>query len=292
MTYQAMATSEKAAVPEQQVEAVREACAFIDDSEGGRVTLAHLADHVGLSPWHLQRVFKRVIGLSPRDYADARRSERFRSELKGGESVAGATYGAGYGSASRVYERAQHDLGMTPASYARGGKGARIAFAIVDSPLGRLLVAATGKGICFLCVGDDDGALEAAVREEFPQAESLQRDDAALGPAIDAVVAYLEGEVPHIDLPLDVRATAFQRRVWNELGAIPYGETRTYSEIARALGVPKGQRAVGRACATNPVSLLIPCHRALREDGSLGGYRWGLSRKRALLRHEAERTRA
>ena len=292
MTSQAMATNDKAAVPEQQVEAVREACAFIDDSEGERVTLAHLADHVGLSPWHLQRVFKRVIGLSPRDYADARRSERFRSELKGGESVAGATYGAGYGSASRVYERAQHDLGMTPASYARGGKGARIAFAIVDSPLGRLLVAATGKGICFLCVGDDDGALEAAVREEFPQAESLQRDDAALGPAIDAVVAYLEGEVPHIDLPLDVRATAFQRRVWNELGAIPYGETRTYSEIARALGVPKGQRAVGRACATNPVSLLIPCHRALREDGSLGGYRWGLSRKRALLRHEAERTRA
>ncbi len=292
MASQVMAANDKAAVPQQQVEAVREACAFIDDSEGERVTLAHLADHVGLSPWHLQRVFKRVIGLSPRDYADARRSERFRSELKGGESVAGATYGAGYGSASRVYERAQHDLGMTPASYARGGKGARIAFAIVDSPLGRLLVAATGKGICFLCLGDDDDSLEAAVREEFPQAEALQRDDEALGPAIDAVVAYLKGEVPHIDLPLDVRATAFQRRVWNELGAIPYGETRTYSEIARALGVPKGQRAVGRACATNPVSLLIPCHRALREDGSLGGYRWGLSRKRALLRHEAERTRA
>ena len=280
------------AAPPQQVELVRAVCAHIDEQEGEPTTLAALADHAGISPWHLQRVFKRVMGVSPRDYADARRSERFRAELKSGESVASATYGAGYGSASRVYERAAHHLGMTPASYAKGGKGARIAYALVDSSLGRLLVATTTKGICFLCLGDDDAVLEDEVRAEFPQAETLERDDAALAPTLEVVLAHIAGEAPHLDLPLDVRATAFQRRVWQELGAIPYGETRTYSEIAEALGVPKGQRAVGRACATNPVSIVIPCHRALREDGHLGGYRWGLSRKRALLRLEAEQSPA
>ncbi len=287
----AKASSETAAPP-QQVDLVRAVCAHIDEQEGEPTTLAALADHAGISPWHLQRVFKRVMGVSPRDYADARRSERFRAELKSGESVASATYGAGYGSASRVYERAAHHLGMTPASYARGGKGARITYALVDSPLGRLLVATTTVGICFLCLGEDDAELEAEVHAEFPEAEALERDDAALAPTLEVVLAHIAGEAPHLDLPLDVRATAFQRRVWQELGAIPYGETRSYSEIAEALGVPKGQRAVGRACATNPVSIVIPCHRALREDGNLGGYRWGLSRKRALLRLEAEQSPA
>ena len=276
----------------QQVELVRAVCALIDDQDDERLTLADLADRAGISPWHLQRVFKRVMGVSPRDYADARRSERFRAELKSGESIASATYGAGYGSASRVYERAAHHLGMTPASYAKGGKGARIAYAMVDSPFGRLLVATTEKGICFVCLGDDDAELEDEIRAEFPQADALERDDAALAPTLRLVLAHIAGEAPHLDLPLDVRATAFQRRVWQELGAIPYGETRSYSEIAETLGVPKGQRAVGRACATNPVSIVIPCHRALREDGELGGYRWGLSRKRALLRREAEQSPA
>ena len=266
---------------------VRAACAYIDRQDGQGVTLAELAGEVGLSPWHLQRLFKRAMGVTPRDYADARRARRFRAELKRGESVAGATYGAGYGSSSRVYEDARSQLGMTPASYARGGKGARIAYAVVDSPLGRLLVAATAKGVCFVSLGDTDAALERNLRAEFPQAEEILRDEGAIAPALDVLLRHLAGETPDAELPLDVRATAFQRRVWQELLAIPYGETRTYSQIAERLGVPKGQRAVGRACATNPVSILIPCHRALRQDGALACYRWGVERKRALLAREA-----
>lgn len=265
---------------------IRAACDYIDARDGQGVTLAELAGHVGLSPWHLQRLFKKAIGVSPRDYADARRSRRFRVELRRGESIASATYGAGYGSSSRIYERAQAKLGMTPASYAKGGKGARIAYAIVDSPLGRLLVAATGRGVCFVSLGARDAELEAVLRAEFPKAEQIVRDERAIAPAVEALLRHLRGEAPHVDLPLDVRATAFQRRVWQELLAIPPGETRSYSEIAAALGLPKAQRAVGRACATNPVAIVVPCHRALRQDGALGGYRWGPERKRALLARE------
>ncbi|MFQ6017447.1 MAG: bifunctional transcriptional activator/DNA repair enzyme AdaA [Kiloniellaceae bacterium] len=281
-----------AGLSERQVALVRKACAYIDGRDGQGITLARLAGHVGLSPWHLQRLFKRAIGLTPRDYADARRSRRFRAELKCGESIAGATYGAGYGSSSRIYEQAATQLGMTPASYARGGKGACIGYAIVDSRLGRLLVAATAKGICFVALGDTDAELEAAVRAEFPRAEDIVRDEPAIAPAVQALLDYLAGEIPHVDLPVDIRATAFQRRVWQELIAIPSGETRSYSEIAAAIGTPGGQRAVGGACATNPVAIVIPCHRALRADGGLGGYRWGLKRKKALLLAEAERTKA
>lgn len=271
-----------------QLALVRQACAYIDARDGQGITLARLAEAVDLSPWHLQRLFKKAMGVSPRDYADARRSGRFRSELKRGESIAGATYEAGYGSSSRVYEQTDRRLGMTPASYAKGGKGARIAYGVADSALGRLLIAATAKGICFLCLGHDDATLEAALRDEFPQADEIKRDERAVGPAVDTLLAHLAGETPHLDLPLDVRATAFQRRVWQELIAIPCGETRSYSQIAAALDLPRGQRAVGRACATNPVSIVIPCHRALRADGGLGGYRWGLDRKQALLDSEAK----
>jgi len=273
----------------RQLAAVRQACALIDASEGQTLTLAELADSVALSPWHLQRLFTRAMGVSPRDYADARRARRFRDALRNGESVAEATYGAGYGSSSRVYERTGEKLGMTPASYAKGGKGARIAYAIVDSSLGRLLVAATARGVCFVSLGNSDAALEAALTEEFPLAEELRRDEAAIAPAVEALLEYLAGRTPHVDLPIDVRATAFQRRVWKELMAIPPGETRSYSEIAAALGLPKGQRAVGRACATNPVAIVIPCHRALRSDGTLAGYRWGTEVKGKLLRREAAR---
>lgn len=276
---------------ESQVAVVRRACAVIEAQDGQGITLADLAAQLDSSPWHLQRLFRRATGLSPRDYADALRSGRFRDELKRGESVAGATYGAGYGSSSRVYEQAHAKLGMTPASYAKGGKGARIAYAIVDCDLGRLLVAATRKGVCFVSLGEDDAALKRSLAAEFPAADAIVHDAASIAPALEALFAYLEGETPHVDLPLDVRATAFQRRVWQELLAIPYGETRTYSEIAEALGTPHGQRAVGRACATNPVSILVPCHRALRQDGGLGGYRWGIKRKDALLRRELERRR-
>ncbi len=272
----------------RQLDIVRRACALIDAQEGERLTLAVIAAELEVSPWHLQRLFKRVMGVSPRDYADARRNAAFRQQLKDGESIAQATYGAGYGSSSRVYERAERMLGMTPASYAKGGRGAVIVYDIVESPLGRLLVAATAKGLCFLSLGHDDGELIEALQQEFPQAESISRDRHSIAQSVSVVIDFLEGKIPHAELPLDVRATAFQRRVWNELIAIPCGETRTYSEIAELLGVPRGQRAVGRACATNPVSLVIPCHRALREDGGLGGYRWGLEFKAALLNGEAE----
>lgn len=274
-------------VPARHLELVRQACAHIEELEGEPVTLAELARQLEVSPWHLQRVFKKATGVSPRDYADARRAARFRDGLKRGESIAGATYEAGYGSSSRVYEGARWQLGMTPASYAKGGKGAAITYDIVGSELGQLLVAATPKGICFVALGDRDTALIGALEAEFPAAESIERDNQTIGPALEQLVAYLTGQTPHIDLPLDIRATAFQRRVWQELIAIPYGETRSYGEIAQQLGLPRGQRAVARACATNPVPLVIPCHRVLRENG-LGGYRWGVQRKEALLTKEAQ----
>ena len=283
------AVKAKARAGASQVALVRKACAMIDRSEGERMTLAEIAGALDISPWHLQRLFKRIMGVSPRDYGDARRSAAFRRQLKDGESIAQATYGAGYGSSSRIYERAERLLGMTPASYAKGGKGADIAYDVVASPLGRLLVAATAKGICFVSLGTSDAALLEALEREFPQADSILRDRHSIARSVAVVIDYLEGKTPHAELPLDVRATAFQRRVWQELIAIPCGETRTYSEIAERLGIPKGQRAVGRACATNPVSLVIPCHRALREDGGLGGYRWGVERKASLLENEAAR---
>ncbi|MGF1630469.1 MAG: bifunctional transcriptional activator/DNA repair enzyme AdaA [Kiloniellaceae bacterium] len=286
-TAKSAADSQASATP-RQVALVRKACDLIDAQDCERMTLAEIAKALDSSPWHLQRLFKRVMGVSPRDYADARRNAAFRAQLKNGDSIAQATYGAGYGSSSRVYERAERMLGMTPASYAKGGKGAVIAYDIVASPLGRLMVAATAKGLCFLSLGRDDGRLIKELRREFPQAESITRDQHSIAQSVSVVIDFLEGKIPHAELPLDVRATAFQRRVWNELIAIPCGETRTYSEIAEIMGVPRGQRAVGRACATNPVSLVIPCHRALRQDGGLGGYRWGLEFKAALLEGEAE----
>jgi AraC family transcriptional regulator of adaptative response/methylated-DNA-[protein]-cysteine methyltransferase len=268
---------------------VERACRALEDDRGERVNLGALAAELGTTPWTLSRAFRRRLGVTPSAYAEERRARRFRSELRQGESVAVATYGAGYGSSSRVYEQAARRFGMTPASYKRGGRGAEIAYAIARSPLGRLLVATTAQGLCFVALGEDDAMLERELLAEFPAATRIERDEARLKPSIQSVVDYLEGAVPHPDLPLDVQATAFQRRVWQELLAIPAGETRSYSEVAASLGIPSAQRAVGRACATNPVALLIPCHRVTREDGSLSGYRWGLDRKERLLTAEAER---
>ena len=267
----------------------RRACALLDAAESTPPPLAELAGQLDVSPWHLHRVFRKVTGVTPRDYAEARRDSRFRTELRGGESVASATYGAGYGSASRVYEDAHGRLGMTPASYAKGGKGARIAYGLVDSPLGWLLVAATAHGLCFVALGERPEALAATLQAEFPKADSIRRDDDHIAPALDAVLDHIAGRIPHVDLPLDVRATAFQRRVWQGLLAIPYGETRSYKELAEELGLANAQRAVGSACGANPVALVIPCHRVKRGDGGLGGYRWGVERKRRLLAEEAER---
>jgi AraC family transcriptional regulator of adaptative response/methylated-DNA-[protein]-cysteine methyltransferase len=282
-------------LPPRQLAAVQRACRYIErrlaqdegDAEPGPITLAELGRHCAMSPWHLQRLFKQVMGLTPRQYADAHRVGRFRAGLQQGAGVAAATYDAGFGSASRVYERADAELGMTPASYARGGRGAEIAYAIARSPLGRVLVAATERGVCFVSIGRQDGELLAALKREFPAASRIRRDEAALEPALAALLAHLAGKLPHIGLPLDIRATAFQRRVWEELRRIPVGDTLSYGEIARRVGRPGGAQAVGQACAANPVAVIVPCHRALRNDGELGGYRWGKRVKQALLAAEA-----
>ena len=233
----------------------------------------------------LARAFKRVLGITPRQYADARRVTRFKHELRRRKQVTPALYEAGYGSTSRVYERTHAQLGMTPATYARGGAGVDIVFVTVPTALGRLLVAATERGVCRVTLGDNAATLEADLRREFDAARVRQEKGGRLEGFVEAILSYLEGREPHLDLPLDIRATAFQRRVWQELQRIPFGVTRTYSEVAKAIGGgdPNARRAVARACATNPVALVIPCHRVIREDGGLGGYRWGVERKEALL---------
>jgi AraC family transcriptional regulator of adaptative response/methylated-DNA-[protein]-cysteine methyltransferase len=275
----------QAKVRDPHVELVQGACRYMEANLETSLTLAALSAHVGLSPPHLQRVFKRVTGITPRQYADACRLGRFKARLKERTTVTMALYEAGYGSSSRLYERAAAQLGMTPATYQRGGRDMRIGYTVVPCPLGRLLLAGTERGISAVYLGDDDTKLESALRREYPAAEVV-REDGRLGPWVEEVVTHLRGEQPHLDLPLDVQATAFQWRVWQELRAIPYGSTRTYAEVARALGRPTAARAVARACATNPVSVVIPCHRVVREDGGLGGYRWGLERKQDLLDRE------
>jgi AraC family transcriptional regulator, regulatory protein of adaptative response / methylated-DNA-[protein]-cysteine methyltransferase len=285
---------------DRRIAAVERACRYIEarvdgtDGEGssdeqGVVTLAELGAHCAMSPWHLQRLFMRAMGVSPRQYADARRLKRFKAGLQQGDGVAAATYDAGYGSSSRVYERAASALGMTPATYAKGGRGARIRYAITATPLGQLLVAATDRGICFVSLGARREELEHRLRREFPAAEGVERSEPALTSAVQTIVDFIAGREPHINLPLDIRWTAFQRRVWEELRRIPLGETRSYGEIARAIGQPNAQRAVGHACATNPVPLIVPCHRVVRGNGDLGGYGLGPQRKRKLLEREAAR---
>lgn len=271
--------------PNSHAEIVQRICRTLDVNVEAPITLKDLSRDLGISPHHLQRIFKRAMGISPRAYADARRLNHFKSSLKKGQPVADALYGAGYGSSSRLYEKASSHLGMTPATYRRGGLGMSIGYTTVNSPLGRLLVAATHRGICAVYLGDSDAKLEAALEREYPSAE-IQQDKNGFRPWVQSLLKHLQGQKPQLRLPLDVQATAFQRRVWEELKKIPYGSTRSYSDIARALGRPTAQRAVARACATNPVSIVIPCHRVLREDGNLGGYRWGLDRKRALLQQE------
>ncbi len=244
------------------------------------------AAHV--SPTHLQRLFAAAYGLSPRAYAEARRIDKLKAELKGGAEVSDAIYGAGFGGPSRVYEKADRWLGMTPADYKRGGEGLILTVAIHPAPrkLGKLLVAESPRGIAALLFGDSEKAMLDELRGEFPAA-SISRDDSAGKKALAALDALLAGRKPKQDLPLDLRGTAFQIRVWQALSAIPRGETRSYREIAIALGDPKAARAVGSACGNNILGVLVPCHRALRSDGGLGGYRWGLARKQAILEAEA-----
>jgi AraC family transcriptional regulator of adaptative response/methylated-DNA-[protein]-cysteine methyltransferase len=267
-----------------QAQYVLRARQLIDNADGV-VTLAQLSKRVGLSPFHLQRLFKRATGLSPREYQSARRMQQVKTELRKGEDVTTALYGAGFSSPSRLYEKSGQQLGMTPGAYRRGGAGATIAFAIALTPLGRMLVAATDRGLCAVRFGESTVELERALREEFHAAE-LRRDEAALRQYVEPLVASLRGENTTIDLPLDVRATAFQKKVWDALRQIPRGETRSYTEIAREIGDSHAVRAVARACASNPVALAVPCHRVVRSDGSLAGYRWGVERKKKLLQNE------
>jgi AraC family transcriptional regulator of adaptative response/methylated-DNA-[protein]-cysteine methyltransferase len=275
-----------AQVLDPQMDLVQRACRFLDDSEGETVKLNELAARVGVSAFHLQRTFKRVMGTSPRQYLAARRFGNFKELVRKGSSVTNALYESGFNSSSRLYEHASAELGMTPATYSRGGRGVNINYTIVASPLGRLLVATTERGVCAVRMGDNDQKLERELHEEFPHAE-INHADTALREPVEKILAHLAHHEPRLDLPLDIRATAFQLRVWQKLRESPYGRTVSYGDVAKSLGNPGAVRAVGRACATNPVALVIPCHRVVKEDKSLGGYRWGLDRKKTLL--EAER---
>ena len=280
---------QRARVLDPQMELVQRVCRVLNSNESESVKLAELATHAGVSVFHLQRTFKRVMGISPRQYLAARRIGNFKTLVRKGDSVTTALYESGFNSSSRLYEHASEELGMTPATYSRGGRGVNINYTIVDSSMGRLLVATTERGVCAVRMGDNDGELEKDLRAEFPQAV-IKRADSLLREPVQKILNHLDNNEPRLDLPLDVRSTAFQRQVWEKLRAIPYGETVSYGDVAKALGKPGAVRAVGRACATNPVALVIPCHRVVREDKSLGGYRWGLERKKKILEREA-RTR-
>lgn len=270
-----------------QVEIAQRVCRYIEQHLEGAISLADLSEQFNISPFHLQRIFKRVMGISPRQYAEAYRLDQLKTQLKERESVTEALYEVGYSSSSRLYEGTP--LGMTPNTYQRGGAGMHINYAIVASPLGRLLVAATEKGVCSVCIGDEDTLLEKAFQKEYPLANiNHDVDGTPLHNWVETLVRHLNGQQPHLDLPLDVQATAFQRRVWRALQAIPYGETRSYSQVAQTIGQPSAARAVANACATNPVAIAVPCHRVVRENGNMGGYRWGEARKQQLLEKEAE----
>jgi AraC family transcriptional regulator of adaptative response/methylated-DNA-[protein]-cysteine methyltransferase len=267
------------------VRAIERARAWIDTHAEEPVTLDRLARIAGFSPFHFQRTFKRMTGLTPREYIAARRAVSLKTGLQAQPSVTDAIFAAGYGSSSRVYEQTNAHLGMPPRLYRRGAPGVRISYDVVGSPLGRLLVAATDRGLCRVAFGESDAALEADLAGEFPSAE-LNRSTADVAVWTAEVLRRVEGSKPRVDVPLDVRATAFQWQVWTALNRIPRGETRSYGAVAAAIGRPKATRAVARACASNPVAVVIPCHRVRREDGAVGGYRWGVSRKQRLLQSE------
>lgn len=266
---------------------VEQACTVIDARIEENLSLQDLAREVGTSPANLQRMFKAVLGLTPHGYAAGRRLERFKTSVRAGQDLTPALYEAGYGSSSRLYEQAPSRLGMTPAAYRRGGQGMRIAYTLTATRLGRMLVAATERGVCAVSFGEDDGSLVELLRAEYPAAEITPGQQVPDG-WVSALVEHLEGQRPDLTLPLDLQATAFQLRVWEELRRIPYGETRTYTQVAEAIGEPKAVRAVASACAANPTVLITPCHRVIRSDGSLSGYRYGVERKRKLLEMERD----
>ena len=265
-----------------RTETVRLVCDYIERNIDGKLTLSVLGQQAGLSKFHFQKTFKRVLGISPRQYVEARRLEKVKDSLRRGNTVTNAIYDAGFSSKGRLYENFPSQLGVNPGTFRRGGEGLSIQYTIVDSPIGRLLLGATGNGICAVCIGASDEAVEAALREDYYAAD-LSRDDLQMKNWAEEFSKYFDGKDFPRDLPVDVQATAFQWKVWKHIQAIPYGKTTTYSKIAQELGKPKAVRAVANACAVNHVALLIPCHRVVGKRGDLRGYRWGLRRKQKLL---------
>jgi AraC family transcriptional regulator, regulatory protein of adaptative response / methylated-DNA-[protein]-cysteine methyltransferase len=264
---------------------VKAICRFIEQHLDEPLTLDRLGKEFRQSPFHLQRRFKAVLGITPREYADSCRLRMLKRNLQAGDSVTRAMYDAGYGSSSRLYEKTASQLGMTPDKYRRGAIAAAIRYTCADSPLGRMLIASTERGICAIQFARSDGELMEGLKREFPFAVR-KVDGGGLQSWVGALLRHMRGKDLDSSLPLDIRATAFQRRVWAYLQSIPFGVTRSYSQVAKGIGQPRAVRAVARACATNPVAVAIPCHRVVREDGSMGGYRWGIERKEALLEME------
>jgi AraC family transcriptional regulator of adaptative response/methylated-DNA-[protein]-cysteine methyltransferase len=273
--------------PGKNAELVAKALEILRNDKLEVATIDELSGRLEVSSGHLQKTFKAVLGLSPKEVMDMMRMENFKENVRTTD-VTTSLYDSGYGSSRSLYEKAGERLGMTPAVYKKGGKGMKINFTIVDSPLGKLMVAATERGICAVSFGDDENSLRDEVSKEFFAAE-IEENDRGLKDAVKAILKSLDGERAILTLPLDLRASAFQMRVWSELRKIPYGETRSYAEIAENIGNPKAVRAVARACATNPVALVNPCHRVIGSDGKLAGYRWGIERKRQLLDTEKEK---
>src|SRR5579864_5413750 len=269
----------------EQSDTTKAICRFIEQHLDEPLTLGRLGKEFRQSPFHLQRRFKAALGITPREYADSCRMRLLKRNLQAGDNVTRAMYEAGYGSSSRLYEKTSSQLGMTPDKYRRGAIAAAIRYACADSPLGRMLIAATDKGICSIQFAASDGELLEGLKREFPFA--VRKPDAGgLHAWVAGLLQKMQGKGLNSALPLDIRATAFQRRVWRYLQSIPFGATRSYGQVAKAIGRPSASRAVARACATNPVAVAIPCHRVVREDGSMGGYRWGIERKKALLQIE------
>ncbi len=270
---------------EQHAGTIAELCRLIESAEHAP-TLARLAQHAGMSTFHLHRLFKAITGVTPKQYAAAHRVKRVRSELGRSSTVTEAIYGAGYNSNGRFYEQSNEVLGMTPTEYRAGGANTEIRFAIGECSLGSILVAASERGVCAILIGDDPDALARDLQDRFPRAH-LIGGDAPFEQLVAKVVGFVEAPALGLDLPLDVRGTAFQQRVWQALREIPVGRTVSYSQIANRIGAPKAVRAVGAAIGANPLAVAIPCHRVIRNDGSLCGYRWGVERKRALIEREA-----
>jgi AraC family transcriptional regulator of adaptative response/methylated-DNA-[protein]-cysteine methyltransferase len=270
-----------------QSDLAKEICRYIEQHLDEPVTLARLGKMFRQSPFHLQRRFKAATGITPREYADSCRMHLLKCNLQAGDNVTRAMYDAGYGSSSRLYEKTASQLGMTPDKYRRGAIAASIRYACVDSPLGRMLIAATDRGVCAIQFARSDGELIEGLKREFPFAVR-KPDEGGLQTWVAALLEKMSGRESNAALPLDIRATAFQRQVWSYLQSIPFGATRSYGEVAKAIGQPSASRAVARACATNPVAVAIPCHRVVRGDGTISGYRWGVDRKNRLLEMEQQ----